>query len=95
MNTEQRLAVNAASKTTAEHDGEEWTSEQIEWLASWDGTEAYLHELAELLGRTIEACRERYYKGRRTGWTVTKTFTREVTTVVYRGWKEGDGDGWD
>lgn len=86
---DERLRVNAASKQTAEHDGEEWTAEQVDWLQSWDGTEDYLRELAELLGRTIEACRERYYRGRRSGWSVTTTVT---VTQTYRGWTEADGD---
>lgn len=92
----ERLAVNAVSKAHAEHDGEEWTAEQLEWLQSWDGTEEYLRELAELLGRTIEACRERYYVRRRTGdWSITTTKTiRTQTTVTYRGWTEDQGDGW-
>lgn len=88
----KRLQINAASKLTAEHDGEEWTAEQLEWLQSWDGTDAYLRELAELLGRTIEACREKFHKSNRThSWTHTVTVTR---TETYRGWTEKDGDGW-
>jgi hypothetical protein len=92
-----RLSRNAASKAKAEHDGEPWSNEELDWLRSWDGSAEYLEELAELLGRTIEACREQFYKDRRRGQTtrvtVTETTTRTVT--VYRGWKEEDGDGWD
>ena len=89
-----RLARNAASKASAEHDTEPWTAEQLDWLQSWDGTEAYLAELAELLGRTIEACRQQYHVRNRSGsWTTTTTttFTR-TTTTTYRGWMEGDPD---
>lgn len=89
-----RLARNAESKLAAEHDGEEWTADELEWLRSWTGGDAYLAELAELLGRTIEACRQRYQLEKhglvrtRTTTTITRT-----TETVYRGWKEGDGDG--
>lgn len=93
-NTE-RLRRNAESKAQAEHDREPWSSEELEWLATWDGTEGYLRELAELLGRTIEACRERFYKCRRAGtWTESTTTTTTTTTTTYRGWTEADGDGW-
>lgn len=89
-----RLQRNAASKRLADHDGEPWSDDELEWLRSWDGDPAYLVELAELLGRTIEACRERYHVDRRGVVRVTRT-TTVTTETVYRGWKEGDGDGWD
>lgn len=63
----------------------------MEWLRSWDGGDEYLAELAELLGRTIEACRQRYHVDRRGVVRVTHTTT---TITEYRGWKECDGDGW-
>jgi hypothetical protein len=94
----KRLRRNAASKATAINDGQEWSAEELDWLNSWDGTPEYLEELAELLGRTIEACRERFYKARRgqvTRTTRTTTVTRTTTTEVYRGWMEGDDPGWD
>ena len=92
-----RLRRNAESKLLADHDGEPWSDEELEWLASWDGTEPYLAELAELLGRTIEACREQFYKRRRTGsWVRVETTTTTTTTTrsTYSGWTEADGDGW-
>lgn len=92
----KRLAKNAESKARAEQDGQPWGSEELELLALWDGTEKELADLAEILGRTIEACREKFYKSRRTGFTVTTTETRtHTTTTTYRGWTEADGDGWD
>lgn len=98
-----RLRRNAESKAHAVNDGQPWASEELDWLESWDGTEPYLAELAELLGRTIEACREKFYKVRRHGRgeiTVTRTTTTTVrttrtTTTTYRGWMESDGDGWE
>ena len=92
----ERLAKNAESKAHAINDTLPWTAEELEWLQSWDGTEAYLEELAELLGRTIEACRQKYHTSRRIGFRVTSTRTTTTTTrtTEYRGWTEADGDGW-
>lgn len=92
MKLSERLRRNAESKLQADHDGHPWTDEELAWLASWDGTEPYLAELAELLGRTIEACREAFYKRRRTG-TWHQVIDVRVTTT-YSGWTEADGDGW-
>lgn len=98
----RRLRRNAESKQLAEHDGDPWSQDDLDWLQSWDGDEGYLVELAGMLGRTIEACREQYYQRRRSGdWgprairrTTTTTTTTTRTTVEYRGWREEDGDGW-
>ena len=80
---EERLRRNAESKAQAVNDGETWSQEDLEWLQSWDGTEAYLAELAEMLGRTIEACREQFYVRRRAGtWTVVTTTTVTTTTFI-------------
>ena len=90
----KRLAKNAVSKEHAEHDCQTWTSDELEVLALWDCTEFGLADVAEVLGRTLEACRERYHKCRRLGvWEVTRTTTTTTTTATYRGWREGDGDG--
>lgn len=96
----ERLRRNAASKAKAEHDREPWSADELDWLHSWTpGDEGYLAELAELLGRTIEACREKFYKSRRAGFSVSYTRTvshPDGTTVSsrteYRGWMEGMGD---
>ena len=90
-----RLARHAASKAKAENDGQPWGSDELDVLRMWDGSEAELAAVAELLGRTIEACRERFYKDRR-GYQVTRTTTTVTrTTEVYRGWTVDMGDGWD
>jgi hypothetical protein len=86
MRDSERLRRNAESKETAEHDGEPWSSEELEQLIGyWDGTEETLAEIAELLGRTIEACRQRFYETQRIGYRVTVV---ETTTTV-RGWLVG------
>lgn len=92
----RRQAQNDASRTRAENDHQPWSEDEIEWLQTWDGTEGYLVELAELLGRTVEACRQRFYTSRRGVITRTTTTTKtKTTTTTYRGWMEDDGDGWD
>jgi hypothetical protein len=89
-----RKQRNAESKAKAENDNQPWGSEELEWLQTWDGSEAYLAELGELLGRTIEGCRERFYKSKKNGWCVSTTTRTTPTTTTYRGWTCADGDGW-
>lgn len=56
----RREARNVASKQGAEHDKELWdVSEDQQLLEYWDEFPA--EEVAEMLGRTIEACRQRRY----------------------------------
>lgn len=88
----ERLRRNAESKDHAKRDRQPWEHDEHELLMSWDGSEDELWELAALLERTIEACRERFYKTRRgkVSW-YTKTVT--TTTTEYRGWTEDMGDG--
>lgn len=81
---EERQARNDESRNRAEHHAEPWTSEELEFLLLWEGSEEDLAVIAELLGRTIEAARQRFYLGRR-GHRVV-----EVTQVtVIRGWLVG------
>lgn len=77
---EDRLERNADSTRWADHHRQPWTEYEDEFLQElWTDshTEQALVEIAEALGRTIEACRERYYKVRRAE-AVTYT-TRTVT----------------
>lgn len=59
----KRNERNALSRNTATHFGEPWTDGEIEALRErWDGHgEELLAEIAEELGRTIQACRQMYY----------------------------------
>ena len=94
----KRIAINHASQEWATKNGQLWCQHELELLFEWDRTPEQLQELAELLERTVEACRERYYKSFRDGGTTTVTTTETHTTTkttTYRGWMEGDGDGWD
>ncbi len=61
-NYEVRHEANEASRTRAAHHGEIWEAFEIELLEEgWSADEATLPEIAELLGRTIEACRQKHY----------------------------------
>jgi hypothetical protein len=83
---------NHSSKLYAEHDTEPWSCEEEALLTQWDGTEDELILTAEVLGRTIEACRQRYYEVRRRGTftSFTKTTTTTTTSCTWR-----DADDWN
>ena len=58
----KRNERNAMSRNTATHFGEPWTEGELESVMRWDGhSEELLAEIAEELGRTIQACRHMYY----------------------------------
>ncbi len=57
-----RREANEASRTTADAHREIWEAHEVELLEEgWAADEATLPEIAELLGRTIEACRQKHY----------------------------------
>lgn len=59
---ETRQAFNEESRTRAGHHRQPWTANELEFLREmWDGSEETLHDISEILGRTVEACRQRYY----------------------------------
>ena len=58
----ERQVLNDLSRNTAEHYAEPWSAEEVDFLREfWDGTDETLAEIAEALGRTIEACRQKHY----------------------------------
>ena len=66
MYYEERRAANEASIATAQNHRELWEGFEIELLEEgWSADEATLPEIAELLGRTIEACRQKHYELRK------------------------------
>lgn len=82
-NYETRAVANEASRQHAGHHSEPWSATELELLAEWDGSsETDLADLAELLGRTIEACRQKFYTSRKTGFTTTTTVTRLVSSTT-------------
>jgi hypothetical protein len=83
----ERAEANDKSRNKAKHHAEQWSADELEQLMSyWDGTEETLADIAEMLGRTIEACRQRYYLGRR-GHLAVEITKAEPLTV--RGWLVG------
>jgi hypothetical protein len=83
----------------AEHDREPWSSEEIEFLmeffAGAKGDPVEEREVAEALGRTIEACRQRFYETRKGRCsTVSVKTTTTTTTVEYRGHFDDPDDQW-
>ena len=57
-----RAPKNDESKVNADHNREPWTADELDELCkNWDGTDPTLEVIAFVLGRTIEACRQRYY----------------------------------
>lgn len=61
VRNQDRLDLNDLSRNTASRHRDPWSDDDLEWLMIWDHTEGMLIEIAEMLGRTIEACRQRYY----------------------------------
>lgn len=62
--TSGRHDRNIESKAWATRDGQPWSPEEEKELVEyWNGhDEALLAETSEVLERTIEACRQRYYE---------------------------------
>jgi hypothetical protein len=60
-----RLKKNDESRQGANHHREPWSADEVAFLLEWDGTEEELSVVAECLGRTREACRERFYRTKR------------------------------
>lgn len=86
---EARLAKNEESLNKATHHREVWEADELALLLTWDQTNAELEVMAEILGRTIEACRQRFYDvkaGRKPGPGIKVTrVTKAKPTTVTRG----------
>lgn len=88
MYNDQRRQANEESRNHAGHHTEPWLGWEEELLALWEGGEGDLADLADLLGRTIEACRQHFYVITRIGYTRTTTHrswdntTRSTVTSV-------------
>jgi hypothetical protein len=93
---EHRQEANDASRNRANHHRQEWSELEDGVVLLWDGHDAGLDDVAELLSRTREACRQRYYQlknGRAVTHTVTRT-TTTVTTTTTAGWSAEDLEEW-
>lgn len=100
-----RRPRNVESRDQATNHNQAWEPWQLDLLLDWNGDDDELTALAELLGRTREACRERYYHARRTAvgavepprhsTTVVQSVTTATTTVYhYDRWPEDERSEW-
>lgn len=100
MDHYERLRRNAESKAMAEHDREQWSAGDVEFLLTFfaeaKGDSAEEREVAEALGRTIEACRQKFYDIRSGRRHVTVRTVRETsrTTTEYIGHNDDPDDQW-
>lgn len=86
---ETRRNENDESRTYAERHREAWEPHELELLEEgWSEDETTLPEIAELLGRTIEACRQRHYEIRQGKIREYRTKQRKSTTNARwdKGW---------
>lgn len=97
----ERQAANAESKSKAEHDGEPWSTDEIAFLMDeFEAAKGACDDeavVAECLGRTIEACRQRFYEvraGRARVVTTTTGVSITRTTVAYIGHADDPEDQW-
>lgn len=66
QNYEARRTANEESLLRAAAHREVWAEYELELLEEgWADNESTLPEIAELLGRTIEACRQKHYENLR------------------------------
>lgn len=102
----EREQRNSESANHATHHAEPWDGEEVTFLLAFfadaKGDRDAEAEVAEALGRTIEACRQMFYEvrsGRRDGCgvkivTTTTTTTTRTTTTAYIGCADDDEDRW-
>lgn len=91
----QRKDANDQSARTAEasHDRLVWGPDHVALLLTWDRSNEELTVMAQILGRTREACRERYYAALRGDVPAQpRSFTRTTVTETwnYRSWSDCD-----
>lgn len=94
----ERKALNDESRDRATANHETWGADEEDLLLTWDRSDDELTVMAELLGRTREACRERFHllqRGERPSTSVrvtriTTTSTSSTATYYYGNWKDGD-----
>lgn len=79
-----RAARNQESKQVAGRDGDIWTDDDVAYLNANFTESALMVDVAAHLGRTVEACRQRYYSRR----TVSQG-QRDTRTPGQRQWDKG------
>jgi hypothetical protein len=91
---EARREANEVSLGSAEHHREIWEAHEIELLEEgW--SETTVIEIAELLGRTIEACRQKHYDLAQGKVTAQRTKQRKAgnNSQWDKGWSSLDDMG--
>lgn len=85
-----RQELNDRSRNDAENYMERWSVEEVELLESeWTTKEDDLEALASLLGRTVEACRQKHYDlNRRQQSPVVEKKAKEALGKVDK-WSKG------
>lgn len=78
----ERLRRNDESRNRANHHAEPWTGDELDMLFDEWG-KSPIEDIAEVLGRTIEACRQRYYETRQGKSHSVTTKTVTTTTVEH------------
>lgn len=81
-----RDARNQESRQTAGRHQDAWTDDDLTFLRENFTTSAEMVLVAELLGRTVEACRQKYYVGTAGTAGTKKADTR---TPSQRRWDQG------
>jgi hypothetical protein len=100
---EARAQQNDQTRAQAVNDRLAWTQDEVDLLMTCEGDLECFKVAAQILGRTLEACRQHYYVVKRGEWhpinrgttTVTKTVvTTTVTEYQYDRWDEADRSPW-
>lgn len=90
-----RKALNEKSRNVATKDRELWSANEVEWLESfWSTEEGELEALAAVLGRTVEAVRQKHYELKKHADRVTAEqslqkvdkWTKGFTSLEEMGW---------
>lgn len=83
--TGRRREVNEASKQVAENDTQPWETFELELLREgWKVTP--LEEIAVTLGRTVEACRQRFYEDQK---REVRQAAKPQQTTAQKAWLKG------
>jgi hypothetical protein len=85
---------NEASRDAAANNRDGWTQDELELLITWDRSEEELTTMGEILGRTREACRVKYYLAIGADNVTVMPRQRTDPTPVYSNWSDEDRSPW-
>lgn len=84
----KRTRRNEESRNHADKNNELWSEEEVQLLTElWTPNAEELKELAEMLGRTVESCRQKYYLVTRRESIVPAQVTKSVQQLSQ--WSKG------